>query len=453
MLNPRCLQLDGDGYMSRFSLIVGWALAAVCLAVPVGASAVSGGLTARAGGLYTDNLTLTEDDQIEEWVGVGAVGFWVDHDGPGLRANATGELEYRNYNGQYSDETLFSMNAVGEGIISRERVSWWLEDYFRQAAVDPFVPPTPDNRQDANFFSTGPEAKWRLAPVHSLIAGARYNQYYFSKSVLDSLRPSAYAKWLYDFSPRTDISLNVAAMGVDYSNQRVNENYQRADATVELKRDMVTGSLELEGGFSRIDRDRSDNIDGHIARFLWEYELNSVSEVSLFAVSQYTDVGQDIYRSAERGGAVSLLNEQLISDIYQVNSGELTYRRHRGLSRLRLSGQWREENYDTASLDRERQRAFGEFRWGLSRLTTAGVRAWYRKDDYRVGDRKDRDSFIALLLDWRLSRSLYLNFELSRRERNSNVVDASFTENRGLLMLRYQPETFRGRFTAPQRYE
>jgi hypothetical protein len=440
--------------MSRFALTARRLAGALCLALPVGAGAVTGGLTARAGGLYTDNLTLSEDDQIEEWVGVGALGFWLKQDSPTLKGNAVAELEYRNYNqDQYGDETLFSMDAVGQGILSKERLSWWLEDYFRQAAIDPFVPPTPDNRQDANFFSTGPEAKWRIGPRHSLIAGGRYNQYYFSKSVLDSLRPSAYAQWLYDFSPRTDISFNIAAMGVDYANQTVNENYRRADATAEIKYDLVTGDLELEGGLSQIDRDKSENISGHIARLLWEYDMNSFSSVSFFALSQYTDVGQDIYRSAQRGGAVSLLNEQLISDIYRVNNAELTYRRHRGRAALRFLGQWRDEDYDTASLDRQRQRVFGEFRWGLTRLVTAGIRGWYRKDDYTAIDRKDRDTFFALILDNRLSRSLYLNVELSRRERNSNFAGESFTEDRGFLMLRYQPETMDGPFMAPQRYE
>lgn len=438
----------------RRSLHVFRALAALLLVIPAGASALSGGLTARAGALYTDNLALTEDDEIEEWVGIGAAGLWVDHDSPALRAEAVAELEYRDYgDDRFSDETLFSMDAVGEGIIVRERLSWWVEDYFRQAAIDPLAPPTPRNRQDANFFSTGPEAKWRVAPVHSVIAGARYSQFYFSESVLDSRRPSGYVQWVYDVSPRTDVSLNVAAMGVDYSNQTVNENYKRADATLQLERDMRAGSLELEGGASQIERDRSDDITGHLARFLWDYEMNSASELRVRALSQYTDVGQDIYRTAERGNAESLLNEQLISDIYQVNESEIRYLRTGGVTELTLSAQWREEDYDTAELDRDRQRALAHVRWGLSRLTTLGVRGWYREDDYTSLDRTDQDSLLGLMLDRRLSRSLYVNVEISRRERDSTAPGESFTENRGYLMLRYQPETIGTIFMAPQRYE
>lgn len=433
---------------------LGAALTAAAVLFPLSAHGLSGGLTARAGGMYTDNLTLSEDDETDEWVGVGAVGLWLNQDTPALRAEAVAELEYRNYsNDEFSDETLFSMDAVGEGIITRERLSWWVEDYFRQAAIDPLLPPTPDNRQDANFFSTGPEAKWRLAPVHSLVAGARYSQYYFSKSVLDSKRPSAYAEWQYDFSRRTDISLNVSAMGVDYANQQVNENYKRGDATVEIETGLVTGTLELEGGASRIERDRSDDINGHIARLLWSYELNSASELRIHALSRYTDVGQDIYRSAERGDVVSLLNEQLISDIYKVTESEIRYLRDSGLSEMNLSLLWREEDYDSAELDRDRQRALADLRWGLSRLTTIGLRGWYREDDYISRDRIDKDNFLALMLDRRLSRSLYANVELSRRERDSSEAGSSFTENRGLFMLRYQPETTGTVFRAPQRYE
>jgi hypothetical protein len=260
-------------------------------------------------------------------------------------------------------------------------------------------------------------------------------------------------EWQYDFSPRTDVSVNVATMGVDYANQTVNENYKRGDATVQIETAMVTGALELEAGASRIERDISDDIDGHIARLLWEYELNSASELRVHALSRYTDVGQDIYRSAERGDVVSLLNEQLISDIYQLTESEVRYLRDSGLSELNLSFMWREEDYDSADLDRERQRALADLRWGLSRLTTIGLRGWYREDDYMSLDRIDKDNFLALILDRRLSRSLYVNLEVSRRERDSSVADASFTENRGLFMLRYQPETIGTVFRAPQRYE
>jgi len=433
-------------------------LAHSIIALSIGAPATSYGLSVgvsgRAGAMYTDNLTLEEDGEREEWVGIGALGLWAEHQGPSLVTEVVGEVEHRDYrDDEFEDETLFSMDAVGALTIYPDALTWWTEDYFRQATIDPFAPPTPTNRQDANFFSTGPEATARLAPVHSFVAGARYSQYYFSRSILDSIRPSAYGRWEYDVSTRTDVSLNAEAEFVDYADESINDNYERVDGFVTVETELARGSIELDGGLSRIDRNRLEDVDGYLARVLWEYELNTASSISLYGLSEYTDVGQDIYRSVRRGTSVGIFNEQLTGDIYQVNEAELSYRRDNGMGGIEIAARTRKEDYEDEPRDRDRKMIIGEIDYGISRLTTGIIRAWYREDDYEQIDRSDQDTFFSVVLDNRLGRSLYIDVELSRRERDSSAPGASFDENRGLIMLRYHPETIRTRFVAPQSYE
>ena len=55
-----------------------------------------------------------------------------------------------------------------------ERFLWTIEDTFGQLTISQFEPVTPENRQNANFFSTDPDVFLRLGSQTDRQIGGRY---------------------------------------------------------------------------------------------------------------------------------------------------------------------------------------------------------------------------------------------------------------------------------------
>src|SRR5690606_20595070 len=82
-------------------------------------------------------------------------------------ADLVGDVSLIDYNGsRYSSEVTGSVaGRLGVTLID-DRLRWVVEDSFGQARQDLFTVPTPDNREQVNYFSTGPDVRIGLG-AHS----------------------------------------------------------------------------------------------------------------------------------------------------------------------------------------------------------------------------------------------------------------------------------------------
>ena len=112
----------------------------------------------EAGAEHTDNVARAPVDEESETVGVGRFNIAVDAVRPRLTANIGANLEYRDY----VDEA-FQSELVGglDGFVSYafvpERFIWVVTDNYGQIANQRTLADSPDNRQNVNYFSTGPD--------------------------------------------------------------------------------------------------------------------------------------------------------------------------------------------------------------------------------------------------------------------------------------------------------
>ena len=75
-----------------------------------------------------------------------------------MTTSITSRLEYRDYLDDTFDSEVVG-NLVGNALVDivEDRFTWTLEDTFGQSTQNQFAPVTPDNRENVNYLSTGPD--------------------------------------------------------------------------------------------------------------------------------------------------------------------------------------------------------------------------------------------------------------------------------------------------------
>lgn len=440
------LKLNRRPRLSRNSL-------SVLLLTVVGAPSVAGaldlGYSLGYGLEYTDNALLTPDNKQEEWTNSLRAGFSLLQSSPTVEARIASDAEYRNYKNNTSpDETLFNLNLLGKWNISPQRFSWTVEDYFNQTAINPVAPNTPNNRQNTNTLSTGPDFTWRMSPVHALEFGARHARNTYQTTEIDNTRVTGYARWAYQSTPSTRLSLELSAESVNYDDQQAssNINFDRRDAFFEVSNRLARNQLVLDAGTTRISRDNAQDETGELGRFSWIREISSTATVAMYASSQLSDAGQ---QALSRGQAASLGPLQPTSpipvvsgDVFRTKSVELLYsfRRAYGDNVFRAFRQ--KDEFKTAPENDEDRRG-GSFAIGydFSQAFTSSLFGSYaRVEDFvTVPSSVYRDKTFGIGLVNRFIRRLSLALDLreNRRDGNNVSITNNYTEHRGMLTLIY----------------
>lgn len=121
-------------------------------------------LAAEAGLIYTDNAELTSHDGSGALLGlVGLVGD-LTHEGSRLDYRLDSDLAVVKYtNGDFPTEVTGFLDGSADLKIVPGTFSWMARETYSQQEIDPFLPPTPDNLENINYFSTGP--RFTLRPT------------------------------------------------------------------------------------------------------------------------------------------------------------------------------------------------------------------------------------------------------------------------------------------------
>ncbi|MGE0081856.1 MAG: hypothetical protein AB7U81_11220, partial [Thiohalomonadaceae bacterium] len=240
------------------------------------------------GAQYSDNIGLVPQNEEEAWVGLASARIGLRERAANVDLDALGLFEYRDYQTDlFDDELVVSLDARAVWTLDPGRRYWHFEDYYRQADSDPLEPPTPENREDTNVLSTGPEFHWRLSPYRTAIAGARYGYFWFEEGDVDSQRLSAYARLVHDWRPRTRLSVNGEVTHVGYIEER-HPDYNRADVFGRMEHTLARGMLQVDAGGTLIRREEGDDLDGFLGRIGWNLNLNSYSSVEAAVLYEYT---------------------------------------------------------------------------------------------------------------------------------------------------------------------
>ena len=123
---------------------------------------------------YTNNLRRLSEGSDEVPVSLGLTGTWTESTRH-LSADVEGRVDGITYlNDTIDDEILGQLDGSVTWWAVPERFAWVLENVYGQIATDPFSPIGPENRQNTNFLSTGPDWYIPLGERSRGYLGGRY---------------------------------------------------------------------------------------------------------------------------------------------------------------------------------------------------------------------------------------------------------------------------------------
>lgn len=395
----------------------------------------------RVGGTYSDNVrrsALNEEDQT-----IARAGLRLDTstETRGFEGRLLADLEYRDFlDDAFEAENFSSAEANALFKFAPDVFHWVVEDKYGMLRRDQFDPDTPDNRENINTFSTGPDLRLRISNRTSVEVTARYRHNWFETSDTDNTTTSGSLALIRALSRNRSLSLNVSADRVEYDDEDLNSSFDRQTAYLSLNSQVSRGTLQFDIGVNEL-RDQGETFSGTLASLSWSRSLSEISDFSLTYSRRFSDAG-DFFARFNSAGSDPQGPQEIIpsGDPFENERLSATYSYNRSRVRLSISAFFSEDEFQNdADLDRRRTGGRLNFDIGLGSGWQIGSRLRYEDRDFGRSDRNDDYLSGTIELDRRLARTLWLSLQYTYNDRSSNVSGQEYTENRYSLLFRFRP--------------
>lgn len=392
---------------------------------------------------HSDNIRRTTDNRQNETIG--SLDFnlsWLQ-ESQRLQANVLADIAYLKYfQDSYDPELTGNINALTSFRIVPGRFEWIVNDNFGQVRSDPFAPATPDNRENVNYFTTGPDLSLALGSTMRARVSGRYSRTDYETSLADSNRYGATASLIRDFSTASNVSLNLSSEKIDYV-QPLAGDYERREGYVGYQLAGARTHASVNLGGSQI-RSTGNDRSGVLARLDISRRLTPATTLSLRGGREFTD-GADAFRLEQgiSGPSVeSLTTSQNAMPFINTYAG-LGWEFARGRTGAGLSITRYSEDHEESSISADRVRWVGEAH-ALRQITPflslrIGVNYLKYEDqesslNNTAGNAADgfSDTGGSAALEWRATRRLSANLEYQYFTSGSR-----YNENRVWLRVTY----------------
>ena len=405
------------------------ATALLFLVGPVGHAAELG-FTIAEGIESTDNANLTSANEVRETIYTTELGVTLNQDSPKQDTRIEFLTEYRDYrNNIFDDENVPSLSATVDWTVVPGRFTWILQDVLTQEEIDGLEAATPDNKQDVNNFTTGPDFFFRITQTDAIQVGLRYTDSYFEETDEDSERYSQSIGWQHELSSRTGVSLNFENEAVEFDDNILNEDFDRQDLFIRLDTQQAKNQFQFEIGATSIDRDRGEDGDEPLARFSWNRRLSDRSSLDVSVVREVSDAGRNITVEApgSSGPGDVFIDKRL-------NVG-YTLARRRTTIKIDLFG--RKQDFKLTKSEEKNRGIDVEIKRNVSRKLTFTLVGGTTRTEFVDIRRVDKDTSFGASLSYRLGRTLSLSVTAEQNHRDSDDSFQDYKENRAMLQIAY----------------
>lgn len=405
-------------------------------------------------GEYTSNVGRTTTDPEDEWINSVIAGFTYTESSQDLAAQATAQVQYRDYSSDsFADETLYLLNSSLLWTISPQRLTWAVEDSFREITLDPTAAATPTNRARTNVFSTGPDARFEVNPVNALIVNARYGNVYVGDTGLDNDRYTGLVGWEYQSSAVTQWALNFQRTLVDYESDAV-PDYRQSNAFLQMSRQYPQSQLVVDAGKSKFKRDDGLESDGSLLRLDWRRSLSAGSGFGLTLAREFQDTGVDLLGLVTAPGAPvggtappAAANSVITGDVYYSRRVDVFYNRQDGRVSWATRATGRSLDFQTLAQDRREAGLNLTTTYNYSAVGAASLLGQYLRSDFVDTGREDEDTSLALRFTYQARRNIGMMIEGRRIERSSTDTNSEYVDKRVLFTIQYTTGTLYAPFS------
>ena len=398
--------------------------------------------------LYTDNARLSADDEEDDLVVVGYAGVRIDENSGPFRLNAEAELIHLNYTrNTYSDQNYPGLRLTGGWEQIRDRLDWQVQNYFTQTLGDSLDGRTPDNVQNTNVFTFGPNIRFPISGRQTVTLNPQYRNFYYEdigdNNQDNNQQYALSANWFYGMYPTMEVSLDGSVTQVDYDGDARATDYTRSTAHAGLSGTSARSAYSLNLGGTDVDRDESGSTSGFSGNLTWSYNLTGHSSARVYLSSDITDTGNLLLDSQTNPDDGDFSNVQTSNDVVRNNILRLTYRREDATLNTEVWGEFRDLDYQGGQSDQDDQSDRDVWDVGANldyRVTaslTAGLLGRYTRIDETDINRRDRRYSITGTVGYQLTRKLRTNFDLRYQNQDSNSPVNEYSEFSAFVRLVY----------------
>lgn len=409
----------------------------ICLTLSIhinNVNALQIGYSLNGGVEYSDNITRTSNFIISGTTRRLGLSADINEQAEKVSFNLSPRIEYYNYTPEeLENRTLYYLDSSLLWQIIDSRLSWTFEDYMDQTAINITAPDTPFNAQTTNVFITGPDIQFLFGDGRRLEFFMRFADFYYEiRDDLDNQRYGGLLRLMSQPSSIFSYSINLDAVNVGYKEEIFNQNYNRYNVYGGINKIGNLYDLDLNAGYSIIEREISEDLIGLLLNFNLEVRPGSRSRVIILGRSEYTDSSRNFIQSRLLTEDVRRYNTAVSSEIFQENYLFGIYEWNDGITTISAEASISDQVYEEETLtelDRLIKDAGIRLRRRVTSLADVYLRAGWRNTYYRITTREDNDEIYTLGASYRLSRSLFITADYEYAARDSNNIIANYTEN------------------------
>lgn len=390
----------------------------------------------------SDNIARTSTDERSETIRSVGLEMAVVEQTRRMDANLAADLSWLDYASDvYSDELSGSATGRIDLSLITNRLHWIIEDRFGQVRQDLFSAPSPDNRENVNHFSTGPDLQLGLGANSRLGLGGRYTLVNYEHTQTDTRRLSAYLAASRELSSSARVSVNLSGDQIEARGSSVEADYDRSSAFLQYA---VTGrrtELSLDVGGNRVKGTGLEG-SGLLLRVDLSRQLGDRSRLSVRVGQEYTDSGESLGVQAGEipvpvpGTGTVEQSSQPYTDRYVRLGWDITGR----LTTIDFSANWSDQDYDDAVAPSAKRFSMG---MGATRVlgqrTDIAARVRHELHDYSAPLADNDETVYGLALTWRAGRKL--GFQLEAEHSDFSAGSESMNETRYWARVRYGERT------------
>ncbi len=396
-----------------------------------------------AGANATDNVRLTQTERRADVIST--VGFDLDwrEERRLIETDVLADLSYLDYaRGSFSPGVVGNFLGLGRFNLIPEKFSWMVSDNFGQEQINPLTPVTPENRENVNYLSTGPNLTLPLGSAAEFLLDGRYSKVSYQKSDLGSNRYSGTVGVLRQLSSSSSVSVEVEDQLNRFDNSILNPDYDEQQAYFHYNKRGVRTRFDGQVGYARLKLRDGTTTGEPMARVELTRQLSPRTSVVLTGGHEYSDAADDFRLQQALGGA-NLATQAVQPTGIPFKNNYVTlglkYQRdrtgvgldfgHYGMSYIQHFA-----SALAAALDERRNTVALNGSRRLTPLLDAQVSLIYERDSFDESINTSQFFTGTAQLNWRMTQRFGLSFMYAYTRRESNLPAGSYYAN--ILWLR-----------------
>jgi hypothetical protein len=398
-------------------------------------------LALRAGMSSSDNIQRVSADEDSGTIASAGIDLGYKHSSRRIDADVDIDTTYESYSDDaFEDGVVGGVDATVELGIVPERFTWFAQENFGQVSSDPFAADTPANRENINYFTTGPNFTLQFGAATALQIGGKYSDIKYEISPADGTEGEVTLALQHQLSSASAVSLIAEDRRYEFDDQVLNTDYDRQQAYLRYELSGSRTDITADLGYSQIDID-GEKDSGTLARLAITRRMSSAATLMLSLSTQFSTAG-DLFRDGQDsfGSGGQTASVVGTSDPFTSDELGLSYRFQRNRTEIEVGVQFSRERYETiTAYDRDLSTWRADFHRQLSAVLDFSLFGTFEQEEFQSLAFDDDELNAGANLKWQIGRRVAATFQYDRYERQSSDSLGDYTENRASIFLTWSP--------------